>query len=104
MEQKCPCLEMIDDKASKLFKALSDPNRMAILSRLCDCKPESNVGTISSCCEVDLSVVSRHLNILKQAGIINAEKRGKEVFYSLNTKELVHTLRAIANYLEKNET
>jgi DNA-binding transcriptional ArsR family regulator len=49
---------------------------------------------------VDLSVVSRHLGILKKSGVLKAEKKGKEVFYSINSKELVKSLRSIADFIE----
>ena len=94
----CPDLKDL----SPLFKAMGDPNRMAILERLCNCSDQTNVKELSTCCDVDLSVVSRHLSILKKSGILKAEKKGKEVFYSVNSKELATALRSIADYIEKS--
>ncbi|MBL4602666.1 MAG: helix-turn-helix transcriptional regulator [Emcibacteraceae bacterium] len=84
-----------------VFKALSDPNRMKILNNLCSKDCPCNVGEVACCCTVDLSVVSRHLSILKNAGIISAEKRGKEVFYHVNRKEVAALLRQTAATIEK---
>ncbi len=87
--------------APKLFKALCDPNRVAILVRLAEaCVPRA-VSEVAECCTVDLSVVSRHLAQLRDAGILQAERRGKEVLYSVRVGELVRTLRAIADALER---
>ena len=87
-----------------LFKALADPNRMAIFSHLCRCSRDgakaTNVNEVSTCCDVDLSVVSRHLSTLKDAGVLSAEKQGKEVFYSVNGAELASALRSLADYVE----
>ncbi len=94
--------EEIEDLAT-LFKALSDENRMSIVSHLCQCRCKGakvNVGEISACCDVDMSVVSRHLSKLKAAGVLRAHKEGKEVFYRLNGKEIAKQLRALANYFE----
>jgi len=86
--------------APKLFKALCDPNRIAILSDLARrCRPLT-VSQIAEGLPVDLSVVSRHLAVLRDADILIARKQGKEVCYSLNTRNLITTLRAIADAFE----
>ena len=51
--------------------------------------------------KVDQSVVSRHLAQLREAGVLSAERRGKQVYYSVRVAELVRTLRAIADALER---
>lgn len=84
-----------------VFKALADPNRIKILNKLCSKDCACNVGEVACCCTVDLSVVSRHLSILKNAGIISAEKRGKQVFYRVNRKEVAALLRQTADNIEK---
>jgi len=55
---------------------------------------------MAECCPVNVSVVSRHLALLRDAGILAAERRGKEVYYSVRYPQLVATLRAIANAIE----
>ena len=88
-----------------MFKALGDANRLNIFRHLCDSSLEgektANVKEVSSCCDVDLSVVSRHLSILKDAGVVTAQKDGKEVFYTVNSKELAVKLREMADFLEQ---
>ncbi len=89
---------------NKMFKALGDSNRMAIFEHLCNCcrsgRYQCNVKEVSTCCDVDLSVVSRHLSQLKKAQILKSSKNGKEVFYSINAKELAQELRNLADYIE----
>jgi len=84
----------------RLFKALCDPNRIALLARLSQCGRPCAVGEISCCCPVDLSVVSRHLAILRDAGVLTAMKKGKQVYYSVQFNSLASTLRSIAGAIE----
>lgn len=60
------------------------------------------MNDIKTCCDVDLSVVSRHLTVLKDAGVLSAEKKGKEVFYSLNGPELAGLLRKLADQIDES--
>ncbi|HEX9400163.1 MAG TPA: metalloregulator ArsR/SmtB family transcription factor [Anaeromyxobacter sp.] len=82
------------------FKALGDPNRLAILVALSDGARERTVSELAGCCPVDLSVVSRHLRTLREAGVLEARKQGKEVFYRVRFDALVALLRNLADALE----
>jgi len=83
----------------RLFKALSDPNRISLMMQLAGCGG-ATVGEAAACCPVDMSVVSRHLAVLREAGIVEHERRGKQVHYRLRADVLVATLRAIADAIE----
>ncbi len=84
----------------RFFKALCEPSRLSILLQLAErCKPDT-VTEIAKRSPVDISVVSRHLSTLKDAGILDAEKRGKEVFYSIRFEELLHSLHSIIDAIE----
>lgn len=84
----------------RLFKAIGDSNRIAILLYLSGRCVPLTVGQIAGSLPVDISVVSRHLAILRDAEILIARKQGKEVRYSINSRNLVATLRAIADAFE----
>ncbi|MCP4199277.1 MAG: helix-turn-helix transcriptional regulator [Proteobacteria bacterium] len=84
----------------KLFKALSDPNRLTILERLVESGTAQTVSQVSACCPVNISVVSRHLALLRDAGILQAEKKGKEVYYRVRVKPFTTWLRELAAALE----
>lgn len=86
---------------SKIFRALGHPNRLDLISRLVECGRPCRVSEMKECCPIDFSVVSRHLGILREAGILKSEKKGKEVYYSIATENIVPNLRAIANAIEK---
>lgn len=94
------CPEVEDLLRPSFFRALGDPNRVALLVRLARCEEPCSVSGLAGCCAVDLSVVSRHLAVLRDAGILEARRRGREVLYSLRCPELVRTLRSMADALE----
>ncbi len=96
-----PCCSGLETLMSpRMFKALSDPNRVSILIKLTECCAPNTVSEVAESYSLDLSVVSRHLAILRDAGIVEAEKKGKEVFYSVCYDNLVGSLRQIADAIE----
>lgn len=64
-----------------VFKALAHPTRLQMVQMLAD--GELCVCVFQEKFGIDFSTVSRHLAILRNAGIIDDEKRGKNVFYRL---------------------
>jgi DNA-binding transcriptional ArsR family regulator len=84
----------------RLFKALCDPSRSAILSSLLEKRGASTVSQIAVELPIDLSVVSRHLASLREAGVVAAEKVGREMFYSVRNRSIAIQLRKIADVLE----
>lgn len=84
----------------KLFKALSDPKRLSLLVRLAEQREPCTVGAIAEGSGVDMSVVSRHLGILRDAGVIDCQKRGKEVWCVVQTGMIAKFLRDLADALE----
>lgn len=84
----------------EFFRALGDRNRIALMAQLATCCDSRTVSQLSECCPTDLSVVSRHLATLRDAGIVESEKRGREVFYRLRYDRLVESLREMADAVE----
>ena len=68
-------------------KALADETRQKIMA-LCCCQ-WLNVSDIVDALDVAQPTVSHHLSILKKAGLVEAKRRGKQVFYTLNQESLV---------------
>ena len=66
---------------SRIFKALAHPTRLLIVDELA--VRERCVLDLTEMVGADMSTVSKHLSILKAAGIIEDEKRGTQVFYTL---------------------
>lgn len=94
----CPDLEVLIDPG--LFKALGDPNRVALLAGIGRSGRPTTVSEAAACCPVDLSVVSRHLAVLRRAGVVESAKSGREVRYTLSPATLAASLRSLADALE----
>ena len=68
------------DCATKL-KILSDPTRLSVMEILL--AGSKHVGEINSVLRVEQSLLSHHLKVLREAGLVRAERDGKAVRYSL---------------------
>ena len=66
---------------AKVFKALGHPTRLFIVEQLA--KGEVCVCELKELIDADLSTISKHLSVLKNAGLVEAEKRRSNVFYRL---------------------
>lgn len=76
-----------------LFKALNDPIRREILKYLRE--GDLNAGEIANRFQISKPSISHHLEILKQADLVNAEKQGQFIVYSINTTVLDEMLEWI---------
>ena len=88
---------IIKDK-TKLFKALSDLNRLRILKML-HTKPLC-VCEITYILQLATSTVSKHLSILKEEGFILEEKEGKWVNYSINPRPSDQRVASVLGMLD----
>lgn len=82
---------------SKIMKALAHPARLLIVNELCNremfvCELQKLIGD-------DISTVSKHLSILKQAGIIENRKEGLRIYYRLKLKCIPMLLSCTENVL-----
>ena len=72
------------------MKALADPVRREILNNLK--KGRLSAGEITEHFDITAAAVSRHLSVLKDAGLIFDNREGKFIFYELNTSVLEEVL------------
>ena len=70
-----------------LFRALADPTRRAIFERLCR-EGEKTVGALTAQAGVSQPVVSKHLGVLKQAGLVRDRHEGRHTHYIAQPKAL----------------
>ena len=66
---------------ARIFKALGHPSRLLMVDALregvkCVCELQALVGD-------DMSTISKHLAVLREAGVVSAEKRGTSIYYRL---------------------
>jgi ArsR family transcriptional regulator len=78
---------------ARVLKALGHPTRLLIAEELgrgerCVCEFVDMAG-------VDYSTVSRHLGVMKEAGLVEDEKRGKQVFYRLRVPCVLNFMECV---------
>ena len=84
---------------AKVLKAMAHPSRLFIIEALAD--DESCVCDLTAQIWADVSTVSKHLSILKQAGLVQDEKRGNQVFYRLRVPCILRFLGCVESVLSE---
>jgi DNA-binding transcriptional ArsR family regulator len=79
------------DSHDLLFRALADPTRRALFERLCR-KGEQTVGALTARAGISQPAVSKHLAVLKQAGLVRDRHEGRERHYSAHPGALAPLL------------
>lgn len=86
---------------SDLFVALGDPQRQRILLTF---KPgeKLNVTEIVSASTLSRTAVSHHLKLLRNAGALQSEKIGKEVYFWIDKKNILQLLQRVTSFVKNN--
>lgn len=90
-------MDKLEEK-TKIFKVLSDTNRLRIIQLLK--KQNYCVNAIAHFLNITPAAVSQHLRILRSAGIVKADKQGYYVHYQLDREKLAEWKEQIQNLLE----
>ncbi len=83
---------------SRIFKALAHPTRLFIVDELS--RGERCVLSLTGMVGADISTVSKHLSVLKSAGIIDDNKRGTQVFYTLKCPCVLNVFSCVQDVQE----
>jgi ArsR family transcriptional regulator len=86
---------------NSLFKALNDPTRRQILDLLRG--GDLNAGDIADQFDMTKPSISHHLDLLRQAGLVEATKQGQFINYSLNTTVLDELLAWLISFQKTDE-
>ena len=86
---------------SRVFSALGDEHRQRILLTF-DKGERLNVGQLVSVSPLSRSAVSHHLKILRDAGVLQSRKEGKEVFFWINRDALDESISAVLSYIKES--
>jgi DNA-binding transcriptional ArsR family regulator len=83
---------------AKIIKAMAHPARLMIVDELsrrerCVCELTGMVGS-------DVSTVSKHLSVLRNAGIVRDEKRGSKVYYILRTPCILNFMSCVETVIK----
>ena len=85
---------------AKIIKAMAHPTRLFMVDELskgerCVCELRDMIGA-------DISTVSKHLSVLKDAGIVEDDKRGQQVFYRLRVPCILNFFGCVEDVLSAN--
>ena len=86
-------------KITFLLTAVGEPARLEIIRQLAE-QEQMNVGDLASKFRLSRPTISHHLKVLKDAGIVEAEKRGQETYYRVNRDALILGLQQIVDILK----
>ncbi|NDV20304.1 metalloregulator ArsR/SmtB family transcription factor [Pseudodesulfovibrio sp. JC047] len=100
MKQDLVTLRQFEERAH-VIKAMAHPSRLIMIDELsrgerCVCDLRDLVGA-------DISTVSKHLAVLKKVGIVEDEKRGKNVYYRLKVPCVLNFFQCIESVLAANK-
>jgi ArsR family transcriptional regulator len=85
---------------AQIMKALAHPTRLFIVHELagserCVCELTEMVGA-------DISTISKHLSLLKNAGIVRTDRRGTSIYYSLRMPCVLRFFTCVDEVIERN--
>ncbi len=87
---------MVKYNLDRIFAALSDPTRRAILARLT--AGEASVGELAAPFEMSLPAVSKHLKVLEQAGLLERRRDGRTLYCRMQPTPLQDASEWIARH------
>lgn len=84
---------------AKVFKALGHPSRLLMVEALgegekCVCELQALVGS-------DMSTVSKHLGVLREAGLVQDDRRGTSIYYSLRMRCVTSFLGCVRRFFDQ---
>lgn len=88
------------DKAAELFRVMSAPMRLKIISCLCD--GEQNVTYLLSKIHTTQPNMSQHLNTLYKSGILAKRRDGVQIHYRIANEQVVNLCKAMCMQIEMN--
>jgi ArsR family transcriptional regulator len=84
---------------AQVFKALAHPSRLLIVDELT--QSERCVRELTDLVGADMSTVSKHLSVLKAAGVVEDERRGAQIWYRLRMKCVSKFFGCVESELQK---
>ncbi len=86
--------------AAPVFAALGDETRLHIVARLCDGGPQS-IARLTHGAHVSRQAVTKHLQALADAGIVQGTRRGRERIWAIRTRRLTEVRRYLDQISEQ---
>ena len=98
-----PSTQLSDRYASRvqILKALAHPTRLFLVEELA--KRECCVRELTERVGDDISTVSKHLAVLRDAGVLGSERRGQQIYYQLRVPCVLDVFRCVEGVLDEDE-
>ena len=84
--------------ASELLRALAHPLRMQLIAFI-DKNGSVNVNRIYNTLQLEQSITSQHLRVLRQQNLVSTKREGKFIHYSVNYEQVSKTVKAVNAFL-----
>jgi len=91
--------EKLFEAREKIMKSLANKYRLKIVDSLGK-KSQMCVSDLKEALDLNQSSVSKHLNILKEAGVVKSKKEGLKVYYSLRTPCIINFFACVDNVIK----
>ncbi|MCX6255891.1 MAG: metalloregulator ArsR/SmtB family transcription factor [Bacteroidia bacterium] len=88
-------------KLQLIFQTLSDYNRLGIIKFICD--KESSVGEIVKATKLSQPLVSHHLKVLKENGILETKRNGPFIYYYIRDKKILYAINLFLELFKDSE-
>ena len=89
------------DKASKLMKVLSNPDRLLLLCQMT--QTERSVSELEAITSIQQPTLSQQLTVLRLEGVVNTRREGKQIFYSIASNEALAVMQVLYQLYCLNE-
>ena len=86
---------------AKVYSALGDEHRQRILLTF-EPGERLNIGQVVEVSTLSRTAVSHHLRILREAGVLQSQKEGKEVYFWINKAFLTEAMQTVVDYIKRN--
>jgi DNA-binding transcriptional ArsR family regulator len=98
-KKECYITGLQDSLDSAFFKALAEPVRIELMLIMAGLG-ESDVSSIADCMSQDASVISRHLKLMDEAGVVVSRREGRHTFYRMNGDSMVAKLEDLTKSIK----
>ena len=88
-------------KLQLIFQTLSDYNRLGIIRFICE--KESSVGEIVKATRLSQPLVSHHLRVLKENGILETKRNGPFIYYYIRDKKILYAINLFMELFQDSE-
>lgn len=87
------------EKLKTIFQTLSDSNRLRIIRSIAD--KETSVGEIVKFTSLSQPLVSHHLRVLKQSGILSTNRKGPFIYYYIRDLKILYAINMFLEIIQE---